>query len=86
MKVALLMFGNAFIISPICGSNRADFSPVNGVFRQLYLKSTIINSSWLMQLKKGGCFTAYIGKHLVQVRPQKERNLYMKENLVHRNV
>ena len=68
-----VFFDHAFITSPICGPSRANFftgqwerknrvgfTHVSGN----YIPTALFDNSWLMQLKKAGYFTGYIGKHL----------------------
>ncbi len=85
-----VFFNQAFITSPICGPSRANFftgqwerrnrvgfSSVSGNF----IPTSVFDRSWLMQLKRAGYFTGYIGKHHTSIGEIKHRNRYMKENL-----
>ena len=85
-----VFFSKAFITSPICGPSRANFftgqwerknrvgfSSVSGNF----VSTALFDNSWLMQLKRAGYFSGYIGKHHTHVGEKKDRNRYMKQNL-----
>jgi arylsulfatase A-like enzyme len=85
-----VFFENAFITSPICGPSRANF--FTGQWERknrqgfTYVSKNHIpkkqfDDSWLMQLKRAGYFTGYIGKHHAQIGPPRERNQYMKEGI-----
>ncbi|MDO6738219.1 sulfatase-like hydrolase/transferase [Wenyingzhuangia sp. 2_MG-2023] len=83
-------FKNAFITSPICGPSRANFftsqwERTNKVgfthVSKNFVPKKIFDNSYLMQLKKNGYFTGYLGKHHTNIGPIGERNQYMKDNL-----
>lgn len=85
-----VFFENAFITSPICGPSRANFFTGQWERKNLqgfsyisnnHITTELFDNSWLMQLKKDGYFTGYIGKHHAQIGPKKQRNQYMKENV-----
>ena len=85
-----VFFSKTFITSPICGPSRANFftgqwerknrvgfSNVSGNF----ISTERFDNSWLMQLKRAGYFSGYIGKHHTHIGEIKNHNRYMKENL-----
>ena len=85
-----VFFENAFITSPICGPSRANFFTSQwerknrqGFYHvsKNHISHELFDNSWILQLKKAGYFTGYIGKHHAQIGPQKEHQRYMKENI-----
>ena len=85
-----VFFNQAFITSPICGPSRANFFTGQWERRNRvgfphvsrnFIAPSVFDNSWLMQLKRAGYFTGYIGKHHTNIGEVKQRNRYMKENL-----
>ena len=83
-------FENAFITSPICGPSRANFLTAQWERKNRvgfphvsknFISTELFEKSWLMQLKRAGYFSGYIGKHHTNIGELQERNRYMKENL-----
>jgi arylsulfatase A-like enzyme len=85
-----VFFENAFITSPICGPSRANF--FTGQWERKnrqgfhyvshnHITYDVFDNSWILQLKKAGYFTGYIGKNHATIGPANEHHRYMKENI-----
>ena len=79
-----VFFDNAFITSPICGPSRANmftgqWERKNKIGFHSMSKNVIteevFNNSWLMQLKKQGYSTAFIGKHHTKIADKNDTPL-----------
>ncbi len=83
-----VFFKQAFITSPICGPSRANIFTgqwerknrigFNHVSHNM-ISEEVFNQSWLMQLKKAGYSTAFIGKHHTKIADQ--NNTPLRENI-----
>ena len=71
-----VFFQNAYTTSPICGPSRANiftgqWERKNRIgftdLSQNFVLQEAFNNSWLMQLKKAGYSTAFIGKHHTKI-------------------
>lgn len=85
-----VFFERAFITSPICGPSRANFFTSQWerknrqgftMLSKNYISHETFDKSWLMQLKKAGYFTGYIGKHHAKIGNTKVKDGYMKESI-----
>lgn len=79
-----VFFDNAFITSPICGPSRAimftgQWERKNRIgFHKMshnVISKESFNDSWLMQLKKHGYSTAFIGKHHTRIADKNDTPL-----------
>jgi len=79
---------NAFITSPICSPSRANtfsgqWERKNRIgFHHIShtpMTTETFDSSWLLQLKKAGYFTGYVGKNHVSIGEKSDR--YMEKNI-----
>lgn len=83
-----VFFSNAHITSPICGPSRANFwtgqwERKNRIgfdyVSHHFVSEASFQDSWLMQLKKAGYSTAFIGKHHTKIGDR--GNTPLKENM-----